>query len=119
MRISAGSTQLFVGPASSCLAEQIYVRSSTRATSSGSERAKNEFLRLAGFRRLNTPAFTNSSQSASYSAWEPSHQRIASGFVSAATSATHSIKRLFLTYAGAFTLIWSLVVVVIRSPGMN
>ena len=71
--ISLGSTQLLVGPASSFLAEQINVLSSTRATSSGSERAKNEFLRLLGFKRLNTPALTKSSQNSSYSAWEPSH----------------------------------------------
>ena len=36
-RISAGSTQLLVGPASSRLREQMKVRSSTRATSEGSD----------------------------------------------------------------------------------
>ena len=40
LRISAGSTQLLVGPASSWVAEQMNVRSSTRATSEGSERAR-------------------------------------------------------------------------------
>ena len=39
-RISAGSRQLFVGPASSSCSEQMNVRSSTRATSPGSERAR-------------------------------------------------------------------------------
>ena len=39
-RISAGSRQLFVGPASSSRSEQMKVRSSTRATSPGSERAR-------------------------------------------------------------------------------
>ncbi len=39
-RISAGSTQLLVGPASSFDFEQMKVRSSTRATSEGSERAR-------------------------------------------------------------------------------
>ena len=39
-RISAGSRQLLVGPASASLSEQMKVRSSTRATSPGSERAK-------------------------------------------------------------------------------
>ena len=39
-RISAGSRQLLVGPASSSRAEQMNVRSSTRATSSGSEQAR-------------------------------------------------------------------------------
>ena len=39
-RISCGSVQLFVGPASSSLSEQMNVRSSTRATSDGSESAR-------------------------------------------------------------------------------
>ena len=39
-RISAGSRQLFVGPASSSRSEQMKVRSSTRATSPGSESAR-------------------------------------------------------------------------------
>jgi hypothetical protein len=39
-RISVGSRQLLVGPASSSLSEQIKVRSSTLATSPGSERAR-------------------------------------------------------------------------------
>ena len=38
-RISNGFTQLFVGPALSFDSEQMKVRSSTRATSLGSERA--------------------------------------------------------------------------------
>ena len=37
--ISSGSCQLFVGPASRGVFEQINVLSSTRATSAGSERA--------------------------------------------------------------------------------
>ena len=39
-RISSGSRQLLVGPASSSFFEQMKVRSSTRATSPGSERAQ-------------------------------------------------------------------------------
>ena len=39
LRISNGSTQLLVGPALSFESEQIKVRSSTRATSLGAERA--------------------------------------------------------------------------------
>lgn len=46
--ISAGSIQLLVTPASASLTEQMKVRSSTRATSSGSEAAWNEFGFLAG-----------------------------------------------------------------------
>ena len=39
-RISAGSRQLFVGPASASSREQMNVRSSTRATSPGSEKPR-------------------------------------------------------------------------------
>jgi hypothetical protein len=39
-RISSGSCQWFVGPASSSRSEQMNVRSSTRATSPGSDRAR-------------------------------------------------------------------------------
>ena len=39
-RISRGSAQLFVGPASSSRSEQMKVRDSTRATSEGSERTR-------------------------------------------------------------------------------
>ena len=39
-RISPGSRQWLVGPASSSDSEQMNVRSSTRATSLGSERAR-------------------------------------------------------------------------------
>ena len=39
-RISAGSRQWLVGPASSSFSEQMNVRSSTRATSLGSESAR-------------------------------------------------------------------------------
>ena len=41
--ISAGSIQLLVGPASASSTEQMKVRSSTRATSLGSEAHQNEF----------------------------------------------------------------------------
>jgi hypothetical protein len=59
-RISSGSRQLLVGPASCSRCEQTNVRSSTRATSSGSERARYEFGRLASERRSNVPASTSS-----------------------------------------------------------
>jgi hypothetical protein len=39
-RIFCGSSQLLVGPASSSFSEQMYVRSSTRATSEGSDHAR-------------------------------------------------------------------------------
>ena len=55
-RISAGSHQLLVGPASSSFSEQMKVRSSTRATSSGSDRARNESGRSSSFSFSNVPA---------------------------------------------------------------
>ena len=45
--ISAGSIQLLVGPASASSTEQMKVRSSTRATSVGSEAHQNELGFLA------------------------------------------------------------------------
>src|SRR6201995_218112 len=42
-RISAGSIQLLVGPASISFSEQMKVRDSTRATSEGSDKARYEF----------------------------------------------------------------------------
>src|SRR3954462_6461210 len=90
LRISAGSRQLFVGPASSSRSEQMNVRSSTRATSLGSDHARYEFGRLASLRRLNVPASTSSWQRRSYSSAEPSHQTTWSGWVSSAISSTQA-----------------------------
>ena len=78
-RISSGSRQLLVGPASTASREQMYVRSSTRATSDGSERARKLFGRFSADSRVKVPASTSPSQSAWYSASEPSHQWIAVG----------------------------------------
>ena len=85
--ISAGSTQLFVGPASASSAEQMNVRSSTRATSPGSVRAQNEFGFLAS--RTRVPAATSWSVRRFHSSRVPSHQTMRSGSVSLAMSATH------------------------------
>src|SRR4249920_1744377 len=57
--ISAGATQLLVGPALSSLALQMYVRSSTRATSSGSEAAQNELGLLSSSSLTSVPAATS------------------------------------------------------------
>ncbi len=57
-RISAGSDQLLVGPASRSSSEQMNVRPSTRATSEGSERNRNEFGRSSGFSRMPIPSST-------------------------------------------------------------
>lgn len=54
-RISSGAIQLLVGPTSSGESVQMKVRSSTRATSDGSDCARYEFGRFAGFRRLSVP----------------------------------------------------------------
>ena len=71
--------------------EQMYVLSSTRATSLGSEQAKYEFFLLAGLSFFRVPAATIPAHNRSYSSSEPSHQYICSGCVRAATSATQSI----------------------------
>src|SRR3954466_10039811 len=68
--ISAGSIQLLVGPASASSTEQMKVRSSTRATSEGSEAHQKEF----GFfdSRVNVPASTSREVSRSHSSSLPS-----------------------------------------------
>ena len=96
-RISAGATQLLVGPASSLDSLQMKVRSSTRATSLGSDSARKLFGRLAGLSRFSVPAATISPHRRSYSSCEPSHQTTRSGFVSWAISATQAISFRFRT----------------------
>jgi hypothetical protein len=91
--ISAGATQLLLGPASSGSVVHTKVRSSMRATSAGSERTRKLLGRLAGFNRIIDPAAIISSHSRSYSAWEPSHQTMRSGSHSAAISSTQAIRR--------------------------
>ena len=54
--ISSGSIQLLVGPASFSSTEQMKVRSSTRATSVGSEAAWKEFGFFSGSSRVKVPA---------------------------------------------------------------
>ena len=79
-----------MGPASFSSTEQMKVRSSTRATSEGSEAQWKEFGFLAGSSWVNVPAATSASVSSVHSSSEPVHQWMASGVVSAATSATKS-----------------------------
>ena len=81
-RISSGAIQLFVGPASSSRSEQMNVRSSTRATSPGSDRHQKLFGRSLGFSRVKVPFSTSRSVSRSHSACDPSHHTTASGLVS-------------------------------------
>ena len=99
--ISLGSIQLLVGPASSSLIEQIKVRSSTRATSLGFERAKNEFGRFCELSGVKVPLATNSWVKRFHSASEPSHHWMRSGVVSCATSCTHDNSLLFFVGASA------------------
>jgi hypothetical protein len=91
--ISAGATQLFVGPAPDSSLEQMNVRSSTRATSSGSDAAQKEF----GFfsRRVKVPASTSAVVVRSHSSSEPSTQTTRSGVVSSATSRTQASSGAF------------------------
>ena len=73
-RISSGGRQLLLGPASSSVSAQMKVRSSTRATSDGSDQARYEFGRLASESFWKVPASTSSWQRRSYSSADPSHQ---------------------------------------------
>src|SRR6266436_9244416 len=84
LRILNGSSQLLVGPAVSFESEQMNVRSSTRATSLGEDRARKHPGQSFSFSFVKVPALTNWSQRKSYSAWEPSIQWMRSGWVSSA-----------------------------------
>ena len=89
-RISAGATQLLVGPASCSRSEQMNVRSSTRATSPGSDTHQKLFGRSSGLSLVNVPLSTSREVSRSHSSGEPSHQTTASGLVSFAISRTQA-----------------------------
>ena len=93
--ISAGSTQLLVGPASVLVAVQMKVRSSTRATSSGSEAAQNELGFFSSFSLTKVPASTSCGVTRSHSSAEPSHHTTRSGMVRSATSRTQVSSRSF------------------------
>src|SRR5271166_1126096 len=95
--MSTGSIQLLVGPASDCCREQMNVRSSTRATSSGSDAHQNEFC-LRGS-RTKVPLFTRSVVRRRHSSSLPSHQTTSSGVVSAATHSTQSMTAEFVVGA--------------------
>ena len=77
--ISDGSIQLLVGPASFSSTEQMKVRSSTRATSVGSEAQWNELGFLVSSRRVKVPVATSASVSSVHSSSEPVHQWTSSG----------------------------------------
>src|SRR5881409_2568902 len=79
--ISAGSIQLLVGPASDSSSEQMNLRSSTRATSSGSDAAQNELSFFSWLSLTNVPASTSLLVMRSHSSSDPSHQTMRSGVV--------------------------------------
>ena len=75
--ISSGDFQWLVKPASSSFSEQMKVRSSTRATSLLSDRARKECCGL--FNLMKVPVLTIRSQRPSYSAWLPSQMTTSVG----------------------------------------
>ena len=95
--ISAGSIQLLVGPASASSTEQMKVRSSTRATSLGSEAHQNELGFLS--RRVKVPASTSCWVSRSHSSSLPSTHTTRSGVVSSAISRTQASSRAWVVGA--------------------
>src|ERR1700722_20298236 len=89
-RISAGAIRFLVAPASSSRSAQMNVRSSTRATPSGSDTHQKLFGRSSGLSLVNVPLSTSRLVSRSHSSGEPSHQTTASGLVSSAIWRTHA-----------------------------
>src|SRR6516225_1356591 len=89
-RISSGAIQLLVGPASCSRSEQMNVRSSTRATSPGSDTHQKLFGRSSGLSLVKVPLSTSRLVSRSHSSWEPSHHTTASGLVRLAISRTQA-----------------------------
>src|SRR6202453_4736637 len=100
LRISSGAIQLLVGPASSSRSEQMNVRSSTRATSPGSDTHQKLFGRSSGLSLLNVPFSTSRVVSRSHSSGEPSHQTTASGLVSSAISRTQAASSGRVVFSG-------------------
>ena len=97
--ILSGSTQWLVGPAPSSVAEQMNVRDSTRATSEGLERARNELGRFSSFRRMRVPESTNFWETRSHSSREPSAKTTSSGVSNFAASAIQCNNASFLVGA--------------------
>src|SRR5690606_6449048 len=88
---SSGAIQRLFGPASSRPRVRSRVRCSTRATSCGSERCSQLCGWVCSLSRTRVPSASISAISLAFSASLPSHQWMASGRVSAATSATQSL----------------------------
>ena len=104
LRIAAGAIQLLVGPASSSRSLQMNVRSSTRATSDGSEQrevASGPQRRIEAQQRARWRPSPR--KAGRIPPRLPSHQTMRSGLVSAAISATQASSRACRTYGGAET----------------
>src|SRR4029453_15532333 len=102
-RISDGSSQLLVGPASASRSEHTKVRSSTRATSPGSDAAQYEPGRLAGSSSTSVPASSSCLLSSSASSSVPSNQWTESGSQRATISFTQP-RSFSLRVGGAFNV---------------
>ena len=112
-----GSIQLLVGPASRSSTEQMKVRSSTRATSVGSEAAWNELGITSGLRRVKVPVASRAAVSCAHSSSEPVHQWMESGWVSSAISETQARIPSWVVGAVSFVgVVWVLMVAVMTVP---
>ena len=99
-RISAGSRQLLVGPAS-CLApgaDEGAVLDPRHVAGIGAGQVGVGPLGSSES-RSKVPASTSVAQSWSYSSWDPSHQWTAAGLVSSATRSTQSSRVVLLVAA--------------------
>ncbi len=103
----------------------MYVRSSTRATSLGSERARKLFGRSSGLSGVKVPASTSPAHRAAYSSSEPSHQCTRSGVVSAAISSTQATRsgiptgRLIPAWLDAAASAFASIAHISQSPGQS
>src|SRR5947207_4219782 len=105
-RVSSGSRQLFVGPASSLVREQMNVNSSTRATSAGSERKTMLPGRFFSSSAIAVPDCTSCRSMSWYSEADPSHHATRSGRHSARTSSTHASSLLLVVMASPVGLLY-------------
>ena len=96
-----GRSSCWSGPRPLRFSEQMNVRSSTRATSPGSEADQKLFGRSFGFSRVKVPFSTSRPVSRSHSPPEPSHQTTSSGLVSSAMPCTHLASSGRLVSAGS------------------
>src|ERR1700722_12473690 len=96
LRMTKGSSQLLVGPAVSLEREQMKVRSSTRATSLGAERARKQPGQSFSLSLVKVPAWTSWLQRKSYSACEPSIQWMRSGWQRSAIFSTQRMRCLLV-----------------------